>query len=143
MGRGAIDKVADPLLDIFLAKSTPDILLAQVKRNAFVDVLQQTDSGKNLDTFLDEYLSEYKAEDDPWAADPKGKEQGLMHITNGKITRGVARSRRRPVVRGAKVEMEVLAAGQKWMMMVRIYHNPQTKCFYILAPTPAPRLQSK
>jgi hypothetical protein len=131
-GVARIDKVADPLLDIFLAKSTPDILLAQVKRNAFVDVLQQTDSGKNLDTFLDEYVGEYKAEDDPWAADPKGKEQGLMHITNGKIMRGAHAVTGPPGCTGREVEMEVLAAGQKWMMMVRIYHNPQTKSFYIL-----------
>jgi hypothetical protein len=129
-------KVNDPLADLFLAKSTPDIVLVQIKHSGFVDVLQETDSGKKLDDFFNEYLGEYKSkQEDQFAVDPKGKEEGWMRITDGKDTGGgihVMNTLPSGCDGGREAEMEVQAAGQKWMMVVRIYHNSQTKSFYIL-----------
>jgi hypothetical protein len=125
-------RVNDPLVEVFLAKSTPDVLLAQARHNAFVDVLQQTDAGKNLDAFAKEYLDEYVADDDIFGAEPRGKEEGVMHISQGKVTRGPYSVAGPPGCTGREAELEVLAASQKWTMVVRIFHDPQTKTFYVL-----------
>lgn len=142
-GVANVDKVNDPFLDMFLAKSTPDLLLAQVKHNAFVDVVQQSDSGKTVDAFLQEYKEEYTTEDNPFAEDPKGKEQGVMRISQGKVMREAHTVAAPPDCTGREMEIEVQAAGQKWMLVVRVYHNPKARTFYILRAYTPRRLFSQ
>src|SRR6202041_535372 len=78
-------EVNDPLADLFLAKATPGVGLVQIKHNGFVDVREETDAGKRLDTFLSDYLSDYQSGED--FGGPQGKEEGFMRISHGRITR--------------------------------------------------------
>jgi hypothetical protein len=129
-------QVADELAELFLDKSKPDVLLVQIKQHAFLDVHEETDGGKPLEAFEREYVGEYESRDNSSFANSKGKDEGMMRITNGSTlyTRNLTTmpANSPPGCTGREIEMDVQVAGQRWLMLVRFYHNPMTKSFYVL-----------
>lgn len=124
--------VADEFAKLFLVKSTPDLLLVQIKHHAYIDVLATPDGGKRLQNYMDEYLSDYQSLDDnPWV-DQQGKDEGLMRVSNGKFRRRPSPVAAPPGCTALDAEMDVTVAGQPWVMKVRMFHSANTKEFYIL-----------
>jgi Domain of unknown function (DUF4190) len=133
--------VNDPIAELFLKKSFPDVLLVQIKHNAFVDVHEDANLNKQtLDGFLSQYQSEYQEPDvNPFIDDPKGQDEGFMRISHGVVKKSRHLTTLPPgCEEGREVEMEVQAAGQKWIMIVRIYRQvekkqgPEKSRFYVL-----------
>jgi hypothetical protein len=124
--------VADEFAKLFLVKSTPDLLLVQIKQHGYLDVLATPDTGKKLESYMDEYLADYQSQDDnPWV-DQQGKEEGLMRVSNGKFRHRAGPVSAPPGCTARDAEMDVTVAGQPWVMKVRIFHNAATKEFYIV-----------
>jgi hypothetical protein len=142
-------QINDPVADLFLQKNSADLVLVQPRQYAFVDIALQTGDKAGMPTkdFLDQYLDDYKKQDQDFESIPKNKnstkvvrEEGFMRITNGVQVGKMKSVSSLPagLDSGMETEWDVMAAGQKWTMVVRVYRvkqvlgNNNPPQFYVL-----------
>ena len=121
--------VNDPVADIFLNKAQPDVVLVQVRRHGFVDVRQESsDPKQSMEQYQAQLKAEYEADQDalfggPTNPNAKGKDEGIMRVTNGVVRKTRTLPAAAPGYDGREMEMDVQAGGQRWTLVLRFYRN--------------------